>query len=234
MFDTDFRSDFFSMLRSWHNNRATVAAWKQLDLALVTSTEPYQLIDNLNQSPFNVGEVIELTDLAPEQVAELNNRHNSPFNSGDKQKLMALLGGHPYLVRRALYLVASQRMSVSDLFDHAMDDRGPFGDHLRYHLFRMHDKQELVDGLKKVISHNICQDEHIFFRLRGAGLVRETGVRSYRGVSSTPIISGSTSMSETHVFTVGGTVQASNGLYIPRRADDELLALCRAGSFPTC
>jgi WD40 repeat protein len=37
-------------------------------------------------------------------------------------------------------------------------------------------------------------------------------------------------MSE-HIFTVGGTVQASNGLYIPRRADDELLALCRAGSF---
>ena len=88
---------------------------------------------------------------------------------------MELLGGHPYLVRRALYLVASQRMSVCDLFDHATDDRGPFGDHLRYHLFRMHDKQDLVNALRKVISHNICQDEHIFFRLRGAGLVRREG-----------------------------------------------------------
>jgi hypothetical protein len=175
IFDTDFRSDFFSMLRSWHNNRATVPAWKQLDLALVTSTEPYQLIDNLNQSPFNVGEVIELTDFAADQVAELNTRHNSPFNSSDEQKLMALLGGHPYLVRRALYLAGSQRTSVSDLFDHATDDRGPFGDHLRYHLFRMNDKPELVNGLRKVIRDNICQDEHIFFRLRGAGLVRRDG-----------------------------------------------------------
>ena len=175
IFDTDFRSDFFSMLRSWHNNRATVPAWKQLDLALVTSTEPYQLIDNLNQSPFNVGEVIELSDFAPDQVTELNSRHRAPFNSSEQQKLLALLGGHPYLVRRALYLVASQRTSVSELFDHATDDRGPFGDHLRYHLFRMHDKQELVEGLRRVINSNTCEDEHVFFRLRGAGLVRRDG-----------------------------------------------------------
>lgn len=175
IFDTDFRSDFFSMLRSWHNNRATVAQWKQLDLALVTSTEPYQLIDNLNQSPFNVGEVIELVDFSPGQVTELNGRHSSPFNSAETEKLMALLGGHPYLVRRALYLVASQRTSVADLFKHATDDRGPFGDHLRYHLFRMHDKQELVSALRKVISNNTCPDETIFFRLRGAGLVRREG-----------------------------------------------------------
>jgi len=172
IFETDFRSDFFSMLRHWHNNRATVKVWKQLDLALVTSTEPYQLIDNLNQSPFNVGEVIELVDFTKEQVAELNDRHQSAFTATDQQRLMDLLGGHPYLVRRAFYLVASRRMSASDLFDRATDDRGPFGDHLRYHLFRMHDKPDLVSALRKVISHNICQDEHIFFRLRGAGLVR--------------------------------------------------------------
>lgn len=175
MFDTDFRSDFFSMLRSWHNNRATSPAWKQLDLALVTSTEPYQLIENLNQSPFNVGEVIELADFTPAQVADLNQRHGSPLNPDAERRLTAMLGGHPYLVRRALYLVASQRVSVPELFENATNDRGPFGDHLRYHLFRMHDKRELVEGLKKVISHNICQDEHIFFRLRGAGLVRRDG-----------------------------------------------------------
>ena len=43
-FDSYFRSDFFGMLRSWHNSRATMPIWKQLDLALVTSTEPYELI----------------------------------------------------------------------------------------------------------------------------------------------------------------------------------------------
>jgi WD40 repeat protein len=38
-------------------------------------------------------------------------------------------------------------------------------------------------------------------------------------------------MTETNIFTVGGTVQASNGLYIPRRADNELLKVCRNGNF---
>lgn len=33
------------------------------------------------------------------------------------------------------------------------------------------------------------------------------------------------------VYTVGGTVQAGGGLYIPRDADEELLELCKAGTF---
>jgi hypothetical protein len=38
-------------------------------------------------------------------------------------------------------------------------------------------------------------------------------------------------MSTQSIYTVGGTVQAGAGIYVPRRADDELLALCRAGTF---
>ena len=172
VFDTEFRSDFFSMLRSWHNNRAMTPIWKQLDLVLVTSTEPYQLIENLNQSPFNVGQVLELSDFPVEQLADLNARHGNPLNPSQVQQLMALLGGHPYLVRRSLYLVASGQYSVTNLFAEATADRGPFGDHLRYHLFRMNDKPDLMQGLLQVIRTQSCPDERVFFRLRGAGLVR--------------------------------------------------------------
>jgi hypothetical protein len=172
IFDTDFRSDFFAMLRNWHNSRATKPIWKQLDLTLVTSTEPYQLVENLNQSPFNVGEVIDLADFTPEQVADLNRRHGSPLTSGEVQRLMTLVCGQPYLTRRALYLVASKRLSTAELFAKATDDRGPFGDHLRYHLFRLYGKEDLIQGLRQVIRKNTCPDERIFFRLRGAGLVR--------------------------------------------------------------
>jgi hypothetical protein len=175
LFDTDFRSDFFSMLRTWHNNRATNAIWKQLDLALVTSTEPYQLIEDPNQSPFNVGEVIELKDFTLEQVTDLNDRHGSPLTPAQVQQLMDLLNGHPYLVRRALYLVASKRISLADLFAQAAEDQGPFGDHLRYHLFRLHKRTDLIQGLRQVIYNHTCHDEHVYFRLQGAGLVRREG-----------------------------------------------------------
>ena len=38
-------------------------------------------------------------------------------------------------------------------------------------------------------------------------------------------------MSSSSIYTTGGTVQAGGGIYLPRRADDELLELCRAGQF---
>jgi len=39
-------------------------------------------------------------------------------------------------------------------------------------------------------------------------------------------------MADANIYTVGGTVQTNRqGIYIPRQADEELLALCRAGKF---
>lgn len=174
MFDADYRSDFFSMLRNWHNNRALPmwSMWKQFDLALVTATEPYHLIANLNQSPFNVGEVILLADFTAEQVSDLNQRHGSPLMPAQEQQLIALLNGHPYLVRRSLYLVASQQLEFAALIARAAKDSGPFSDHLRYHLFRIYDKPDLVQGVLQVIRANTCPDERIARLLIAAGLVR--------------------------------------------------------------
>lgn len=172
MFDADFRSDFFGMLRGWHNNRAAKPAWRRLDLALVTSTEPYQLIANLNQSPFNVGQVVTLDDFTADEVSKLNQLHSAPLDANGEQQLYALLGGHPYLTRRALYQLASGRSSAAALFRDAAAERGPFGDHLRYHLFRLHGQPELVHGLLQVLQHGRCADDTVFWRLQGAGLVR--------------------------------------------------------------
>jgi hypothetical protein len=173
--DTDFRSDFFGMLRTWHNNRAHMSIWKKLDLVLVTSTEPYQLISNVNHSPFNVGETINLVDFDGNQVADLNHRHGSPLDLVQLQQLMDLLMGHPYLVRRALYLVANQQMTGKELFAQARLDRGPFGDHLRYHLFRLNNRPDLVQGFLEVIRQQRCANEETFFRLESAGLVKREG-----------------------------------------------------------
>ncbi len=175
VFDTGFRSDFFGMLRSWHNDRATARIWKRLDLALVTSTEPYQLIENLNQSPFNVGEIIEMKDFTPGQVEELGDRHGAPCSADEIGQMMAMLGGHPYLTRKAFYLVAGGQMSISELLASATRDRGPFGDHLRYHLFRLHGHDDLIAGLREVIRHQRCDDDEVFWRLQGAGLVLRDG-----------------------------------------------------------
>jgi AAA-like domain/CHAT domain len=179
IFDADFRSDFFGMLRSWHNNRAwpSTSIWKQFDLALVTATEPYHLIANLNQSPFNVGEVILLSDFTLEQVAELNQRHGSPLARGQVPQLNELLHGHPYLVRRALYVLASQQLGFEELLSQAKQEQGPFGNHLRFLLLSIYGNQGLVQGLIQVMQNNTCTDERIKRLLMTAGLIRQEGQR---------------------------------------------------------
>lgn len=175
VFGADFRTDFFGMLRSWHNNRSVDPIWKRLDLALVTSTEPYFFIDNLNQSPFNVGTVVELHPFSEEQVAELNRRHLGPLAAEEVARLHGLLHGHPYLTRRALYLVANGQITAGELFAQATADNGPFGDHLRALLLRLHERENLAPALRQVVFDQVCDDELAFFRLRGAGLVRREG-----------------------------------------------------------
>ena len=172
VFSAEFRTDFFGMLRSWHNNRSYDPIWKKLDLTLVTSTEPYFFIDNLNQSPFNVGEVIALKPFTVKQTADLNQRHGCPLSTNDVQRLHLLLNGHPYLTRRALYLLVNQRHTAVDLFACAIDDDGPFGDHLRSLMLRLHERSDLLPALQAIITQQRCDDQHTLFRLRGAGLIR--------------------------------------------------------------
>ncbi len=100
------------MLRSWHNNRARGGDWTRFNMALVTSTEPYQLIADLNQSPFNVGAVVELKDFTPAQVSDLNQRHGNPLSAEQVAKISELLGGHPYLTRKALVLGCQQTRNL--------------------------------------------------------------------------------------------------------------------------
>ena len=114
-------------------------------------------------------------DFTPEQVAELNQRHGAPLDADAVQRLFDLIGGDPFLVRRALYLVASRRVTADELFTQALEDHGPFGDHLCRHLFRLHEDRELLESLRQVLARQTCADERIFYRLQGAGLVRRDG-----------------------------------------------------------
>jgi hypothetical protein len=66
-------------------------------------------------------------------------------------------------------------MSAADLFTHAAADDGPFGDHLRYHLFRLHDREDLIQGLRQITRGNTGTDEQVIYRLHSAGLVRIEG-----------------------------------------------------------
>jgi hypothetical protein len=180
MLNTPFRSDFFGMLRTWHNSRASTPVWRRLDLVMVTSTEPYQLIDNPLQSPFNVGATFRASEFTPNQLNTFNKLHNNCLDDKDEIRLYALLGGQPFLTHRALYLLATKRINTAELFEGATRNDGPFGDHLRHHLFRLSEKPQLrlADAMRRVLGEHKCDDDS-FFRLESAGLVHNEGSLIY-------------------------------------------------------
>ena len=172
---TSFHKDFFALIRSWHNTRASDENWDKLNIVMVISTEPYLLIGETTQSPFNVGLNLYLEDFTDLQVHDLNYRHGLPVRQEEEPLIMNLLGGHPYLTRKALYTLATENIDLQKLIRAATNDHGPFGDHLRHHHWLLKDKPELIQALKDIIKKNSCPNEMAVFRLLRAGLIKASG-----------------------------------------------------------
>ena len=68
LFDKPYSSEVFALFRSWHNERALDpdGPWGRLTLCIAYATEAHLFINDLNQSPFNVGTRLSLDDFAPE------------------------------------------------------------------------------------------------------------------------------------------------------------------------
>ncbi len=172
LFDRPYRGDFFAAVRGWHNNRAIEKAWESLHLVLGHATDPSLWIENLNESPFNVGDRLRLDGFTGEQVADLNTRHGSPLRGPEEiADLIKLVGGHPYLLRQALYVLATERWPLARLRKEAAQDNGPFGDHLRRHLWALHQNERLRSVVAAIARGAGCEDETLFQRLLAAGLI---------------------------------------------------------------
>ena len=171
---SSFYNEFFGLLRSWHNLRAIDERWEKLSTIMVISTEPYLLISDSHQSPFNVGMNLYLQDFTASQVEDLNKRHGEPVMDADLDELIHVFGGHPFLTRKAFYLLVVEKLTWKKLKETAVDEHGPFGDHLRRYHWMIQQDQGLKDALKSIIKNGACSDD-LLHRLLQAGLVKASG-----------------------------------------------------------
>jgi hypothetical protein len=171
VFNHEYRDDFFSLIRAWHNERAYEEQWSKLNIVLAYSTEAFLFIQNLNQSPFNVGLPIELKDFSDYEIEQMNAQHNRMVEPNQLASLIKLLGGHPYLLRMAFYTMATQRINVLELCRIAYNDDGPFAEHLSRYLRQLEDQEELRTAMQDILGKNKCKNNAIFYKLRASGLV---------------------------------------------------------------
>ena len=170
----DVSEDFFSMLRSWYEEAANKDIWKQIKLIITYSTE-VNLDLPATQSPLNVGHGKILREFTEGEVLDLVKRHRLPWTGSEVSKLMKMVGGFPYLVRRALYDLSQNPKHTLDIFlKKATQDNGPYSDHLRRHLSILKRKPELENELTYIIKHKQASDYFCFIRLLAAGIVKGT------------------------------------------------------------
>ncbi|NET32666.1 MAG: CHAT domain-containing protein [Cyanothece sp. SIO1E1] len=172
----EIATDFFGMLRVWHEEGKSSPLWQKLHLVIVHSKEVYIPL-SINRSPFNVGSPIELRELNTREIESLIARHQLTLTDHQKQQLVDLVGGHPYLLRVALYQLAKGRMTLTQLLAEAPTEGGLYNDHLRRHLLNLEDDDKLLQAFKQVIQvyrpMQIGSTEA--FKLHSMGLVKYQG-----------------------------------------------------------
>ena len=172
----EIATGFFGLLRAWHEKGKNDTIWQKLRLVIVHSKEVYIPLD-INQSPFNVGFSVELPQLTPSQVEGLARRHGLGWSVEQVKPLMAMCGGHPYLIRVALYEIARGRMSLAQLLQVAPTEEGMYQEHLRRHLLNLEQEPDLLTALKQVVAAPcpVQIDSTEAFKLKSMGLVKFQG-----------------------------------------------------------
>jgi hypothetical protein len=182
----EIAKEFFPLLRGWHNFSKTpgMEIWKRMRLIIAHSTDDYSLLDR-QSSPFdNVGFVGRLLPFNIQQVQELAKRYElHELKTAEIDRLMSMVGGHPYLIQQALYCLKQENLPLDELLESAPTLTGIY----RSHLQNLSDKLQplvtdrpevnLYDALQQVIisDGNVQLTQKQTFKLEGLGLVQLVG-----------------------------------------------------------
>lgn len=173
--------DFCRLLRGWYDiarrGDRNSATWKKLRLVVVHSTEVYSSLD-INHSPLGgIGLVVELSELTPQQVQDVAQRHGLHWSATQVEKLMAMVGGHPYLVQLALDSIKHQNITLEQLLLSSPTEAGIYSDHLRRHLKTLQQYPDLAAAFCAIVTAKSAvqiASEQVF-KLNSMGLVHLQG-----------------------------------------------------------
>jgi GGDEF domain-containing protein len=181
---TEIAADFLPLLRSWYEQAKQVEIWQKLRLVLVYSTEIMVPL-KLTQSPFNIGLPMKLPTFTQQQVQDLAQRHGLDWsNREEAQRLMAMVGGHPYLVRLALYHLVGKgglERDLGQMLQQALTETGIYHEYLRQYVLALREEAELGAAFYEVICATVPVklESVVAYKLQSMGLVNIEGDRAY-------------------------------------------------------
>jgi transcriptional regulator with XRE-family HTH domain len=179
--------EFFPLLRSWYEEARRDVNLQKLRLVVVYSTEGYIALD-INRSPFNIGLPLHLPEFTQPQVQDLAKRHGLDWSSGEEvAALMELVGGHPFLIRIALYHICAQGLSLNQLLQEAIAPSagyanahgGIFHNHLWSKWITLQKNPDLAAAMATVVTaqQSVLLDPIQAYKLESQGLIHQEGDR---------------------------------------------------------
>ncbi len=168
--------DFFGLLRAWHEESKNSELWKKLRLVVAYSTEIYIPL-NINQSPFNVGMLIDLPEFTSQQINALTQRYHLLASGAEIEQLMGLVGGNPYLVRKALYHLWVKDFSLEELLETAATPQGIYREYLQGLTWSLEHNKALKEAFEQVVQAEQPIELELIqaLKLQGLGLIQISG-----------------------------------------------------------
>jgi transcriptional regulator with XRE-family HTH domain len=177
----DIASEFLQLLRTWSEQakqgNSHINPWHKLRLVTVHSTQILMppLID---PSVLNTGLVIELPEFTLAQVQDLANRCKQQITMSQTQRLIALLGGHPYRLQLAFYYLQQQRITLEELLENSEIASTIYVDHLEQQWWNLQRYPNLLPLFTEIVrqSSPVVCDAVQGFQLCKMGLVHLHGI----------------------------------------------------------
>ncbi|NER08058.1 MAG: hypothetical protein F6K17_38680 [Okeania sp. SIO3C4] len=167
--------NFLRMLRSWNDKYNRNSLWKKLRLVL--SYAPNIDINmNPNQSPFNLGTVIELPEFTFKEVQELAQIYQLNWDNFQVGELMKMVGGHPYLVELTIRSLRTRNdMTLENILETAPTETGIYhSPHLQEYLGILKQHSDLAKVFMSIIKGEEIKniESHANKKLINLGLVK--------------------------------------------------------------
>jgi GGDEF domain-containing protein len=180
----EIAANFLPLLRSWYEQARHLEIWQKLRLILAHSTEII-IPSRLTHSTFSIGLPVKLPPFTKQQVEDLAQRHGLDWSdSKDAERLNALVGGNPYLIRLALYNLVGKGtnpLNLQQLLAQAPTEAGIYDEYLRQHLLLLREEPELATAFccALVSTNPVRLEPALAYRLQSLGLVKLDGLNAY-------------------------------------------------------
>jgi hypothetical protein len=110
-----------------------------------------------------------------QQIFKLAKIYRLDWSHSPIEKLMAMVGGHPYLISLALYAIATKKSTLDQILAEALTENSIYKVHLDQHLQTLQQTPLLIEGFKQVIfdSESVTLDSIQIYKLHSMGLVQQ-------------------------------------------------------------